>query len=228
MTDVDVVLPCLDEAEALPWVLGRMPGWARPIVVDNGSTDGSPELARDLGATVVLATQRGYGSACHAGLLASTAPLVAVMDADGSLDPQQLDRLLVAYRPGAAGHLDEHDRGPGHLVLSHRMPLGRHAWPWHLRLANRVVASRVNRATGLRLRDIGPMRLGPAAGLLALDIADRRSGYPVETVVRAANAGWLVTSVDVDYHPRVGRSKVTGTVFGAARAVLDMTRVLAK
>lgn len=229
MTDVDVLLPCLDEAAALPWVLGRMPGWARPIVVDNGSTDGSPELARDCGATVVLATQRGYGSACHTGLLASTAPLVAVMDADGSLDPQQLDRLLVAYHRGAEARIDEREGGgPGHLVVGHRMPLGRHAWPWHLRVANRVVASRVNRATGLRLRDIGPMRLGPTAGLLALDIRDRRSGYPLETVLRAAHAGWLVTPVDVDYHPRVGRSKVTGTVFGAARAVLDMTRVLAK
>ena len=212
---VDVVLPCLDEAKALPWVLQRMPSWARPIVVDNGSTDGSGQIARDLGASVIMAEQRGYGAACHAGLQAATAQLVAVMDADTSLDPGDLLLLLAAHRAGAD------------LVVGRRMPVGRGAWPWHLRLANRVVTHALNRRTSLHLKDIGAMRLAPRAALLALAIDDRRSGYPLETILRAVEAGWRVGEVDVAYRPRTGRSKVTGTPLGVARAVHDMTRVLA-
>jgi len=213
--NVDVVLPSLDEAGALPWVLGRMPSWAHPLVVDNGSTDGSADIARRLGATVVVAEARGYGAACHAGVLAATAPLVAVMDADASLDPADLVLLLAAHQGGAD------------LAVGRRVPVGRGAWPWHLRLANRVVARRLNARTGLQLKDIGPMRLARRADLVELPITDRRSGYPLETVVRAAEAGWTVAQVDVAYRPRAGRSKVTGTPLGAFRAVRDMSKVLA-
>lgn len=216
MTTVDVVLPCLDEASALPWVLSRMPPWARAVVVDNGSVDGSPDVARAHGATVVVAEQRGYGAACHAGLLAATADLVAFMDADASLDPQELPRLLAAQVAGAD------------LVVGRRLPAGRGAWPWHLRLANRVVARRLGRRTGLRLKDIGPMRLGRTVDLIALGVEDRRSGYPLEVLVRAAEAGWNVAEVGVTYRPRSGRSKVTGTPLGVVRAVQDMSRVLAR
>ncbi|MEO5746239.1 MAG: glycosyltransferase family 2 protein [Terracoccus sp.] len=234
MTTVDVVLPCLDEAEALPWVLGRMPGWARPIVVDNGSTDGSGALARRLGATVVSAPEQGYGAACHAGLLAASARLVAFMDCDASLDPRQLSRLVAAMGDQSLDPDEEPTRdrsgddAVGDLVVGRRMPLTRGAWPWHLRVANRVVAHRLSQRTGLHLKDVGPMRLARTGDLLALGIQDRRSGYPLETVVRAAEAGWRVTQVEVDYHPRTGRSKVTGTPLGAARAVRDMSRVLAR
>lgn len=216
MTTVDVVLPCLDEAQALPWVLSRMPSWARAIVVDNGSVDGSSDVARAHGATVVVAGQRGYGAACHAGLLAATSDLVAFMDADASLDPGQLRLLVAAHRGGAD------------LVVGRRRPAGRGAWPWHLRLANRVVVHRLGRQTGLRLRDIGPMRLGRTVDLLALGVEDRRSGYPLEVLVRAAEAGWTVREVEVTYRPRSGRSKVTGTPLGVVRAVRDMSRVLAR
>jgi glycosyltransferase involved in cell wall biosynthesis len=211
---IDVILPCLNEAQALPWVLARMPSWARPIVADNGSTDGSPDIARSLGARVVDVQQRGYGSACHAGLEAATADVVAFMDTDASLDPGQLDRL----REALADDVD--------LVIGCRRPVGRGAWPWHLQMANREVCRRLRRRTGLRLTDIGPMRLARRAPLLGLQIEDRRSGYPLETVVRAAESHWQIRSVDVDYLPRAGRSKVTGTPLGAMRAVTDMTRVL--
>ncbi len=217
---VDVVLPCLDEARALPWVLDRMPAWARPIVADNGSTDASVAIARSRGVQVVEVLQRGYGAACHAGLLAATAPLVAFMDADASLDPRSLESLLAEH--GAVAHLDR-----PHLVVGARRPATRAAWPRRLRLANRVLAHRVRRATGVDLEDIGPLRLAPTAALLALSVDDRRSGYPVETVLRAARAGWSVTGVPIPYLPRSGRSKVTGTWLGAARAVQDMSRVLA-
>ena len=211
---IDVILPCLNEAQALPWVLDRMPSWARPIVADNGSTDGSPDIARSLGARVVDVQQRGYGSSCHAGLEAATADVVAFMDTDASLDPCQLDRL----REALADDVD--------LVIGCRRPVGRGAWPWHLQMANREVCRRLRRRTGLRLADIGPMRLARRAPLVGLQIEDRRSGYPLETLVRAAESHWQISSVDVDYLPRAGRSKVTGTPMGAMRAVTDMTRVL--
>ncbi|SDP20578.1 Glycosyltransferase involved in cell wall bisynthesis [Pedococcus dokdonensis] len=215
---VDVVLPCLDEAEALPWVLDRMPSWARPILADNGSTDGSGAIARERGVLVVDVTRRGYGAACHAGLMAATAPLVAFMDADASLDPRSLADLLAAHQVAEPGR--------PHLVVGARQPESRAAWALRLRVANRVLAGRVSRATGLELADIGPMRLADTVALQRLPIADRRSGYPVETVLRAARAGWAVTGVAVPYLTRSGRSKVTGTWLGAARAVHDMSRVL--
>ena len=215
---VDVVLPCLDEVDALAWVLGRMPSWARAIVVDNGSADGSAELAASLGATVVREMRRGYGAACHSGLEAATAPWVAFMDCDATLDPHHLPTFLEP----ALGTKEPV------LVVGRRSPVSARNWPWHLRFANRVVADRVNRRTGLRLADIGPMRLAPRAPLLALDLTDRRSGYPVETVVRAAEAGWRVIQVDVPYGQRSGRSKVTGTPLGIARTVRDMTVALAR
>jgi len=209
------LLPCLDEAAALPWIMGRMPTGFRPLVIDNGSRDGSAQLAADLGATVVHAERRGYGAACHAGLVAATAPLIAVMDADASLDPLQLPDLIAPLV-----------RGEADLVVGVRRLTHRRAQPWTLRLANAELARRVRRRTGLSLRDIGPMRAARREALLGLDIQDRRSGYPVETVVRAAGAGWRVAAVDTDYLLRRGRSKVTGTPLGAWRAVRDISTVL--
>jgi glycosyltransferase involved in cell wall biosynthesis len=215
VTDVDLILPCLNEAAALPWVLGRLPAGVRAVVVDNGSTDGSPRIAADLGATVVSCSHRGYGAACHAGLEASTAPVVAFLDADASLDPRQLSRIT---GPVLAGQVD--------LMLGRRRPVSHKVWPWHLQLANAELSRRIRRRTGVRLHDLGPMRAAHREALLGLGLVDRRSGYPLETVVRAADAGWRIAEVDVDYLPRSGRSKVTGTPLGAARAVKDMTKVL--
>ena len=214
---VDLVLPCLDEAAALPWILGRVPAGVHVIVADNGSSDGSPEVAAALGATVVHEARAGYGAACHAGLTAATADLVAFLDADASLDPADLPLLL---EPLVTGRAD--------LVVGRRRCVQATAWPWHLRLANRELARRVRRRTGIGLRDIGPARAARRESLLQLGIADRRSGYPVETVVRAADAGWRVEAVDVPYYPRTGQSKVTGTPLGAIQAVRDMSRVLAR
>ncbi|MFF1820131.1 glycosyltransferase family 2 protein [Kribbella sp. NPDC058245] len=212
---VDLVLPCLDEAAALPWVLTRLPAGVRAVVVDNGSTDGSAQLAAELGATVVHCSIRGYGAACHAGLEAADAEVVAFMDADASLDPRQLVRVTA---PILAGNAD--------LMVGRRRAVSRDVWPWHLRLANAELSRRIRRRTGVVLHDLGPMRAARRTALLDLTLLDRRSGYPLETVVRAADAGWRISEVDVDYLPRSGRSKVTGTPLGAARAVLDMSKVL--
>ena len=214
---VDVILPCLNEASALPWVLGRMPSGFRAIVVDNGSTDGSGALARSLGVTVVPEPRRGFGAAAHAGLLAATADLVSFCDCDGSLDPRQLPRLAT---PLLAGEAD--------LVLGQRAPTRRDAWPLPARLANRELARRVRRRTGVRLRDLGPMRAARREALLGLNLTDRRFGYPLEMVLSAAAAGWRFTEVEVAYLPRIGKSKVTGTVRGSVRTVTDMSRVLAR
>lgn len=214
---VDLVLPCLDEAAALPWVLDRVPAGVGVIVVDNGSRDRSAEVAAAHGAIVVQEARAGYGSACHAGLATATADIVAFLDADGSLDPADLPLLLA---PLTAGDAD--------LVVGRRRPSSRSSWPWHLRMTNRELARRVRRRTGLAVRDVGPGRAAWREPLLALGIEDRRSGYPVETLVRAADCGWHVATVDLPYHPRTGRSKVTGTPLGAARAVRDMNRVLSR
>lgn len=214
---VDLILPCLNEVAVLPWLLARVPAGIGTIVVDNGSTDGSAAVAAEWGAVVVHESHRGYGAACHAGLVAATADVVAFMDADGSTDPADLPRLL---QPVLCGVAD--------LVVGRRRTSVRSAWPWHLRLANAELARQVRRRTGLTLRDVGPVRVAERGPLLALAIQDRRSGYPVETVVRAADAGWRVAGVDVPYHPRTGRSKVTGTPIGAARAVRDARRVLTR
>lgn len=212
-----VVLPCLNEVAALPWVLSRLPARWTAIVVDNGSTDGSAQLARELGAFVVFEARQGYGAACHAGLVAATSAIVAFADCDASLDLAQLGRVV---DPVAAGTSD--------LAVGRRRPTEFRAWPLHARLANLELARRVRRRTGVALKDVGPMRAARREPLLALGIADRRSGYPLETVLRAAEAGWRVTGVDVDYLPRTGRSKVTGTWRGSAQAVRDMSRVLAQ
>ncbi|MET8451112.1 glycosyltransferase family 2 protein [Streptomyces sp. NPDC005209] len=214
---VDVVLPCLDEADALPWVLDRIPpGW-RAIVVDNGSTDGSPDIARSLGAYVVHEPRRGFGAACHAGLTAATADVVCFSDCDGSLDPGLLPQVAGPVLDGSAD-----------LVLGRRRPTTVGAWPVHARLANLELARLVRRHTGLRLRDLGPMRAARRDALTALDLTDRRSGYPLQMVVRAADAGWRVQETDVPYQPRTGRSKVTGTWRGTWQAVRDMRAVLAE
>ena len=204
---IDVVLPCLDEAAALPWVLDRMPHGYRAIVADNGSTDGSADIAADLGARVVHEPRRGFGAACHAGLLAATSDIVCLMDADGSLDPAELPKVVDLLTTAD-------------LALGRRRPVTRRAWPPHARIGNAVVARRVG------LRDLGPMRAARRVGLLELGLTDRRSGYPLEMVLLAGRRGWRIAETDVAYHPRTGRSKVTGTLRGTLQAVRDMRRVL--
>lgn len=209
---IDVVLPVLDEAEAIPWVLGRMPAGYRAIVVDNGSADGSAAVASALGAVVVAESRRGFGAACFAGLTAATSDVVCFMDCDASFDPRDLP--LVAG-PVVAGEAD--------LVLGARRGRG---MPPHVRLANLYLARRVAAYTGARVSDIGPMRAARREALLGLGLVDRRSGWPLEMVLRAGRAGWRIAERPVPHRPRTGRSKVTGTVGGTARAVLDMQRRL--
>lgn len=211
----DVVLPVLDEAEAIPEVLAAMPAGYRPIVVDNGSCDGSGELAAALGATVVTEPRRGFGAACFAGLLAAEADVVCFMDCDGSLDPAELPALVALL-----------GRGSDLAIGARRAERG--AWPLHARLANGVLAWELRRRTGVRLADLGPMRAARRQPLLDLELRDRRSGWPLEMVVRAAAAGWQIAERPVPYRHRQGRSKVTGTLRGTISAVADMSMILSE
>src|SRR5205814_6153402 len=154
---VDVVLPCLDEAAALPWVLARIPAGYRAIVADNASTDGSPEIAAAYGALVVSVPRRGFGAAAHAGLEAATADVVCFLDADGSFDPRQRPRVAEPVQTGRAD-----------LVLGRRLPTSRRAWPWHARLGNALLAARLRRRAGVPIHDLGPMRAARRDALLRL------------------------------------------------------------
>lgn len=214
-TTVDIVLPCLDEALALPGVLNAVPAGYRAIVVDNGSKDGSPEIAALHGALVVLESRKGYGAAVHAGIEAATSDVVCVLDADGSLDPAALPAMVARVRDGSAD-----------LAMGRRVPVGRGAWPWHARAGNAVLAAMLRRK-GLLVRDIGPARAFRRVDMLALDVRDRGFGYPLELLLRAAEAHWRVVETDVEYRPRTAgtKSKVSGSVRGTARAVRDMAGV---
>jgi glycosyltransferase involved in cell wall biosynthesis len=211
----DVILPALNEAEALPVVLANLPRGYRAIVVDNGSTDGTADVARSLGATVVTAGQRGFGAACWAGLQAATADIVCFMDADASFDAAELPRVVDPVAGGAAD-----------LVMGARQAVPG-SWPAHARVANTLLAFEIRRRAKVPVHDLGPMRAVHRGALLELGMTDRRSGWPLEMVLRGRLAGWRIAEVPVTYRPRIGKSKVTGTVRGTWRAVNDMSRILA-
>ena len=213
----DLVLPCRDEAPALELLLPRVPEEFAVIVVDNGSTDATAEVARRLGATVVREDVPGYGAAVHAGLLAATREHVAFMDGDGSFDPAQLLPLL-----------DDVSSGRADVALGRRRPVHRRVWPWHARAGNALVVAWLRRRIGMAAHDIAPMRVMRRQALLDLDVRDRRFGYPVELLQKLTLAGWRVSEHPVDYHPRAAgtRSKVSGSVRGTVRAARDFQRVL--
>jgi glycosyltransferase involved in cell wall biosynthesis len=198
---VDVVIPCRDEAGSLPGVLAALPPGYRAVVVDNGSTDGTASVAREHGALVVEEARPGYGSAVHAGVLAADAEIVCVLDGDGSMDPAALPELVALVRG---------------------------VWPWHARLGNVLVSALLRRRLHLDVHDIGAVRAFRRQGLLDLGVTDRRSGYPLELLVRAGRAGWTVVERDITYSPRTaGRSKVSGSLTGTVHAVRDFRAALA-
>ena len=220
---ITVLLPVLDEAENLPAVLGDLARWSRTrgvpldvVVCDNGSTDGSPEVAQAHRARVVHAPARGYGNALMAGLhaaLGAPPEVMVIVDADGSCVIDDLDALLA---PLAAHEAD--------LVIGDRTRLAEAGSLTRAQRVGNLVATRIIAATsGLRTRDLGPFRAIRAEALLALEMCDPTWGWNVEMHLKAARAGLRVREVPVRYRPRAaGASKISGSWRGAARAGVRM------
>lgn len=213
----DLVVPCRDEALALPTVLAGVPARFRVVVVDNGSRDGTAEVAARLGALVVREPVAGYGAAVDAGVRAARAPYVAVMDGDASMDAVDLDPLLDAVTSGRAT-----------MATGRRRPVARGVWPWHARAATQLLAGWIRWSSGLAVHDLAPMRVCRRDALLALDLRDRRFGYPLELMLAAARAGWTVEEHDIAYRPRAAgtRSKVSGSLRGTVRTAIDFAKVV--
>lgn len=212
---VTVVLPCLNEASSLPAVLAAVPPGYRALVVDNNSTDGTADVARRHGADVVFEAKPGYGAAVHAGIVAATTDVVAVLDGDGSLDPAELPGLVALVEVGAD------------MAVGRRRPVAGLKWPWHARMGTAAVCWRLRTKHGLDVHDIAPMRVARRDATLALGITDRRMGYPLELLVKAAAANWRVVERDVSYGKRTGgKSKVSGSVRGSVAATLGFWRAI--
>ena len=211
---VTVVSPCLNEAGSLPGVLDAIPDGYAALVVDNGSTDRTADVAREHGARVVAESVPGYGSAVHAGVVAAQTEVVCVLDGDGSMDPGELPAMVAA--------LSDAD-----LVVGRRRAVTDSGWPWHARVGNTVLSARLRQRLGIDVHDIGPVRAFRRQQLLDLNVSDRRSGYPLQLLVLAARAEWRIVERDITYRPRTaGKSKVSGSVRGSAIAIWDFWKAI--
>ena len=211
MPRVVVIIPALDEEDSIGLVVSGIPPLAdRIVVVDNGSRDRTADRARAAGALVVPEPRRGYGQACLTGIAAAAdADIIAFLDADYSDYPEQLPAILAPILRGEA------DLVIGSRRLGRRRP-GAH--PWHAILGTRFCVALMNRVAGTRATDLGPFRATTAGALRRLEMRDRDFGWTVEMQLEAARHGLRVTEVAVDYRPRIGRSKVSGTLGGSIRA----------
>jgi glycosyltransferase involved in cell wall biosynthesis len=218
LTGVTVVLPALDEAEALPAALASFPPGVDLLVVDNGSRDATAAVAAAAGARVVAEPRRGFGAACWAGVQASPrAEVLAFADADGSFDGADL--TLVAG-PVLCGQAD--------LVVGSRVTGAREAgaMPAFAVGANRALGQACRLLFGVPLSDLGPFRAIRRDTLLDLGIRDRGQGWPLEMIGRASRAGLRVVEVPVRYRTRAGgASKVSGSLRGSLRAAVAMAGV---
>jgi glycosyltransferase involved in cell wall biosynthesis len=192
-----------------------MPEGYVPLVVDNGSDDGTAEVARAHGAVVVVEPSPGYGAAVQAGVEAARTTIICVLDGDGSMDPGELPELVGLVRAGVD------------LAVGRRRPVRGARWPAHARAGNAILAARLRQRFDLPVHDIGAVRAMRRELLLQLGVEDRRSGYPLELLVRAGRSGLRVEERPVTYRPRTaGRSKVSGSMRGSAVATWDFLKVI--
>lgn len=213
------MIPALDEEASVGLVVRALPADVdRVVVVDNGSRDKTAEVARAAGAEVVSEPRRGYGQACLAGIAAAPdADVYAFVDADFSDYPEQLAAVQAPILAGDA------DMVIGSRNRGRRLP-GAH--PWHAVLGTRLCVGLMNALFGSRATDLGPLRAIRADALRRLAMADRNYGWTVEMQVKAALLGLRVSEVPVDYRPRIGRSKVSGTLLGSVKAGAKILSVL--
>jgi glycosyltransferase involved in cell wall biosynthesis len=209
---VSVIIPTHNEAQAIERVLAELPSdlTTEVIVVDSNSTDGTPEIAARMGARVVQEPRRGYGRACLTGLAAANSPDVVVfLDGDYSDRPSELPMLLA---PIIGWRAD--------ITLGSRLQGARSAGalPWHQIFGNRLAASLIRLLYGLKISDLGPFRAGRADVLRALALEETTYGWAVEMILKGALAGFRVVEVPVSYHPRIGKSKISGTLKGTVGA----------
>jgi glycosyltransferase involved in cell wall biosynthesis len=214
---VSVIIPTHNEAQAIERVLADLPSSlttevivVEVIVVDSNSIDGTPEIAARMGARVVQEPRRGYGRACLTGLAAANSPDVVVfLDGDYSDRPSELPILLAPIIEGRAD-----------ITVGSRLQ-GRcsdGALPWHQASGNRLAASLIRLLYGVQISDLGPFRAGRADVLRALDLEETTYGWAVEMILKGALAGFRVVEVPVSYYPRIGKSKISGTLKGTVGA----------
>jgi glycosyltransferase involved in cell wall biosynthesis len=216
---VSVIIPTRNEVSAISRVLADLPANLvnEVLVVDSNSTDGTPEIAAKMGACVVHEPRRGYGRACLTGLASADAPDVVVfLDGDYSDRPSELPILLAPIIEGRAD-----------ITLGSRLQGRRSAGalPWHQALGNRLAASLIRLLYGLEITDLGPFRAGRAEVLRALALEETTYGWAVEMILKGALQGCRIVEVPVSYHPRIGKSKISGTLkgtIGAAWFILSL------
>ena len=209
---VSVIIPTHNEAQAIERVLADLPRdlATEIIVVDSNSHDGTPDIAARMGARVTQEPRRGYGRACLTGLAtANAADIVVFLDGDYSDRPSELPILLAPIIEGRAD-----------IVLGSRLQKQRAAGalPWHQVFGNRLAAGMIRVLYGLQITDLGPFRAGRADVLRALALEEPTYGWAVEMILKGALAGYRVVEVPVSYYPRIGKSKISGTMKGTIGA----------
>jgi glycosyltransferase involved in cell wall biosynthesis len=209
---VSVIIPTHNEAQSIARVLSDLPSnlLAEVIVVDSNSNDGTPEIAARMGARVVREPRRGYGRACLTGIAAANSPdIVVFLDGDYSDRPSELPLLLAPITEGRAD-----------ITLGSRLHDGSSAGslPWHQVFGNRLAAGLIRLLYGLDISDLGPFRAARAEVLRALALEETTYGWAVEMILKGALAGFRVVEVPVSYYPRIGKSKISGTLKGTVGA----------
>lgn len=209
---ISVIIPTYNEARAIQCVLADLPRdlGTEVIVVDSNSSDGTPEIAARMGARVIQEPRRGYGRACLTGLAAADSPDVVVfLDGDYSDRPAELPILLAPIVEGRAD-----------ITLGSRLHAQRsaRALPWHQVFGNRVAAALIRALYGLEVSDLGPFRAARADVLGTLSLEQTTYGWAVEIILKGALAGFRIVEVPVSYYPRIGESKISGTLKGTLGA----------
>lgn len=209
---VSVIIPTRNEAESIGRVLSDLPSdlVTEVLVVDSNSTDGTPEIAARMGARVISETRRGYGRACLTGLEAVSEPDVVVfLDGDYSDRPAELPLLLAPIAEGRA------DITIGSRLAGPRTP---GALPWHALFGNWLAAKMIKNLYGVRISDLGPFRAARAEALRSLTLEETTYGWAVELILKGALRRFRIVEVPVSYYPRIGQSKISGTVKGTIGA----------